>query len=562
MPAAAAAAPGAELRRRISQLMLFRVVLITLVLVVTVVLGWASPVQLAQPNAAWLFGIVAVTYALSIGYALWLERARSPIRFADAQIAADLAITTVLVHVTGGAQSAYTFFYPLSIIAAALVRYRRGAVIVAVLSVALYAGVSLAGWLRWLPTPGGQRLVPWDLPLWPLVRTLVMNAGAFGAVAFLAAYLGQQLAHAGERLETQQVRTAQLAALNEDIIRCLSSGLVTVDRNGRVLTINEAAAEILGVDRRHAVSQPLATLAPSIAKLMATLDVHGALRRAAVDVGDRTLGVSVSPLTDHQRNAAGRIVNFQDLTELRRMEEQVKRAERLAVLGRVAAGVAHEIRNPLASISGSIELLKGELPAGDDNHSLMEIVLREVDRLNGLVTDLLDYARPRSPAPEAMELAPLVEETTRVFGQDRSTSVPPVRVVGTDVVIPLLADPAQLRQVLWNLLRNAAEATPEGGGEIVVTLGVEDDVATLTVADQGVGIPVEEQERIFEPFYTTKTRGSGLGLPTVHRIVTEHGGTVTLESLPGSGTRVVVRLPVASAAVERTDGASQPIMRT
>lgn len=542
-----------ELRRRLSQLIGFRLVLITLVLAITVLLNLASTVQLAEPNATWLFGIVGATYALSLGYAIWLSRATALMTFADAQIAGDLVITSVLVHVTGGAQSAYVFFYLLSIIAAALVRYRKGAVIVAAMSFVLYATVSIAGWMRWLPMPGGTRFLPWDLPTLSLVRLLVVNAGAFTAVAFLAAYLGQQLAHAGIKLETQEARTKDLAALNEDVIRCLSSGLVTIDPAGRVLTFNEAAEEILKVPQDRAVGRSLGEIAPELAALLSSLDARGVVRRASVDARSVVLGVSVSPLTDHQGAPAGRVVNFQDLTELRRMENQVKRAERLAAIGQMAAGVAHEIRNPLASISGSIELLKSALPREDENATLMEIVLREVDRLNGLVTDLLEYARPRERMPASIDVGALLAETVRVFAQDRSAPKLAVRFDPPpgDEAITVTADPAQLRQVVWNLLRNAAEAMPDGG-EIVVSLAAEGGMAEVSVTDQGVGIAADEQERIFEPFYTTKTRGSGLGLPTVHRIVTEHGGTIALRSAPGAGTRVTFRLPAAAAATTST----------
>jgi two-component system sensor histidine kinase PilS (NtrC family) len=263
---------------------------------------------------------------------------------------------------------------------------------------------------------------------------------------------------------------------------------------------------------------------------------------------ERVLGVSVSPLTNHLNRPIGRIVNFQDLTELRRMEAQVKRAERLAAIGQMAAGVAHEIRNPLASISGSIELLRKTPQLDPDSGALMEIVLREVERLNRLITDLLDYARPRPRVPVPLELGGLLDETVRVFAQDRTAPgvtaryVPPAE--GGEVQV--VADPGQVRQVLWNLLRNAAEAMPDGG-EVVVALRRGDGHAEFDVVDTGQGIAPSDQERLFEPFFTTKTRGSGLGLAMVHRIVTEHGGSVSVDSSPGRGARFSVRLPYTAA---------------
>lgn len=553
--------------------MLFRVVLITLVLGTTVALHLASPEELALPSAIALFAIVAATYFLTLVYAALLPRIENPRRFADGQIAIDLVVTTALVHFSGGVQSGYAFFYPLSIVGAALVRYRQGASIAGVASIMLFLAVSLAGWMRWLPTPMGQKMVPWDLPSWAFARQAVLNTGAFAAITVLASLLGEQLARTGERLETQEAHAADLAVLNQDIIRCLSSGLVTIDHDRLILTLNEAAEEILGLRRDKVLGRPVGEILPEINPLLENISPKEAIRRAQVQVSRRdgaelTLGVSVSPLTDHLDEPVGRIVNFQDLTELRRMEAQVLRAQRLAVVGHLAAGVAHEIRNPLASISGSIELLKSAPQVDDESRALMNIVLREVDRLNGLITDLLDYARPRELAPVPMDLGQLLAETVRVFSQDRATkhlrirleelprrsdspaqpSVDSLALGGDEVKV--VADPDQVRQVAWNLLRNAVEAMPQGG-EIVVAAGIvqENGVswAEFSVADMGLGIAPEDHERIFDPFFTTKPRGTGLGLATVNRIVTEHGGTISVESPAKGGTRFLIRLPISES---------------
>src|SRR5215467_6479879 len=217
-----------ELRRRLGYLMLFRVVLITVVLGVTVALAAASPEQFAAPQQLLLFTIIVITYTLSLGYAFWLPRVADPLRFADAQLAGDLIITTFLVHVTGGAQSGYTFFYPLSIVGAATVRHRRGAAVVALTSAILFVAVAVGGWLRIIPEPIGVTVTSTDVPPVVFTRQLVLNIGAISAIAVLASYLGDELARSGERFETQRVRSLDLATLKEDIIRCLTSGLVTI----------------------------------------------------------------------------------------------------------------------------------------------------------------------------------------------------------------------------------------------------------------------------------------------------------------------------------------------
>ncbi len=565
---------GVELRRRLTQLMMLRVVLITFVLGTTVLLHLASPAELAAPNAVVLFAIIGTTYAVSLAYALFLRRIADPYRFANVQFAGDLAITTALVHVTGGAQSGYTFFYLMTIVGAALVHYRRGALWAAIASLLLYVGISLLGWYQVLPVPVGQRVVPWELTGPEMVRQLALNGAAFVAVAFLAAKLGGQLASAGASLEHQQLRSADLAAQSADVIRCLSSGLVTIDGNGTVTNFNDAAEEITGQQSRGALGRPIDDVVPEIGELLTRARGRTELRREVISLrsvlGERVLGVSVSPLTNHRDEHVGHIVNFSDLTDLRRMEEQVQRAQRLAAIGQMAAGIAHEIRNPLASISGSIELLRSAPPNDPEGGALMEIVLREVDRLNGLITELLEYARPRERLLTPLDLSVLLDETLRVFAQDRSYAhvsarfAPEPDAVGVEVH----ADPAQIRQVVWNLLRNAAEAMPDGG-EIHVSLRRVEEAGSLAphrfaefvVDDRGKGMSADEQERVFEPFFTTKTRGTGLGMATVHRIVSEHGGQIVVDSAPGRGTRMAIRLPytgATSGATTSREGARAP----
>ncbi|MCE9574714.1 MAG: PAS domain-containing sensor histidine kinase, partial [Deltaproteobacteria bacterium] len=238
----------------------------------------------------------------------------------------------------------------------------------------------------------------------------------------------------------------------------------------------------------------------------------------------------------------GRVINFQDLTELRRMERDVRRAERMATVGQLAAGIAHEIRNPLASISGSIELLGQGPRASEDDRALMAIVTREIDRLNGLISELLDYANPRPRQVVDFDLGVLLDETVRVFQQDKGFGE--VAIAWTNPgPAPMSADPAKLRQVMWNLLRNGAEAAAGGGRHVEVTLVLDDAGATIEFADDGPGIAPSALPRIFDPFFTTKRSGTGLGLATCQSVVVEHGGAIEVSSELGRGTRVLVRLP-------------------
>jgi len=390
-------------------------------------------------------------------------------------------------------------------------------------------GVSVAGYLHLLPPVPGQSWFPWDIGRDELAQRLALNALALGAVGVLATNLAQQTRQAGERLTRHERYAGDLATLHENTIRSMTSGLVTLDLEGRVTSINEAASEILGLPRARLLGDAMDVHLPQLGLLLLEAGPQGTVRRAEItraapDGAVRNLGISAAPLADHAGGVVGRVIHFQDLTELRRMQLEVERAERLASVGRFAAGIAHEIRNPLASISGSIEMLKTTPGADADSRQLMDIAVREVDRLNRLITDLLDYARPRSEDRRPLDLAEQVAEIVRAFAQERREKIR----VTSDLRAGVIVDAAtgQLRQVIWNLIRNAAEAMPDGGA-IAIRLGAEQTQAALEVRDDGPGIPRDRVERIFEPFFSTKSGGTGLGLATVARIVADHGGTST-----------------------------------
>ncbi|HEU5056506.1 MAG TPA: ATP-binding protein [Kofleriaceae bacterium] len=535
---ALASAPP-DRRRRLTYLMLFRVVLISLVLGATTLLALFGGVDPGRASSLGLYGIIGVTYLLTLVYALWLRSGRAVSELAHIQLAGDLVIATVLMHMTGGAQSAYTFFFPLTVIGAAVVASRRATAWVAVSAAALFLLTGLIGW----------SLRPQDVTAIELSRSLGLNMAALVGVSVLALALSGQLQLASATLAVERSAAADLLVLHSDVVRCLSSGLVTVDPGDQVLTINQVACEILGATPEAAVGAPVDTILPGLAARLGELGERASLQRAelALARGGRelVLGVSVSPLHDRSGRFRGRVVNFQDLTDLRKMEQSVRQAERLAVVGGLAAGVAHEIRNPLASISGSIELLRQMPQADEDSRALMSIVTREIDRLNRLLTDLLDYANPRSLEIEPLDLAGLVRDTIGVFAQDRGLAGVAVELASADELGPIemAGDAAKLRQVLWNLLRNAAEAASQGGGHVQVEVVPEPSEVVVRIRDDGPGIPAEHGQRVFEPFFTTKARGTGLGLATVHTLVNDHRGTIRFDSPAAGGTCFEVRLP-------------------
>jgi two-component system sensor histidine kinase PilS (NtrC family) len=539
------AATGRDLARRMVWLMLLRTVVVSLMLGLSYWLAWAGGSPWSSDAVIALSLIVGATYASTLVYALLVRAGVNPERLVWPQLAGDLLLTAGLVWITGGAQSAYGVFFALSIVGASTVHFRRGAVIVTAASLALMTAVCLLAWAGGLPVPVVPQVVPSDQTPAELGRSLGLNLAATAGVGVLSFILGDQLQRAAQSLATERRAVADLVTLHQDIVRSLSSGLVTVDPQWRVLTINQAATDILGIEAASAVGSDVERLLPGLRGKVGDRDPRQPLRRADLELAraERTLvvGISVSPLRDVHDAVVGRVINFQDLTELRRMEQQMRRAERMATLGQLSAGIAHEIRNPLASISGSIELLRQGHVASEDDAALMAIVNREIDRLNGLISDLLDWANPRPPQIVDLDLAVLVDETVRVFRQDKSSGVEVGLTTPRELV--MAGDAAKLRQVVWNLLRNAAEAAAAGGGHVEVAVGGSADTAEIVISDDGAGIPREHLSRVFDPFFTTKKRGTGLGLATCHSIVTDHGGSLDVASDAGGGTRVVVRLP-------------------
>jgi len=535
--------------------MAVRTVVISLVLGLTIWLGTLDGSGPTAPSQVFLLGIVVVTYASTVVYALLLRGGVEPERLVWPQLAGDVAITSALVYVTGGAQSAYTFFYALSVVAAGSMRFRRGAIAIGAVSVALMLAVGLAAWAQLLPLPTVPRVEPWNASAAELARTLGLNIGALIGVTVLSYIFGRELQETSASLETQRQATADLFALNRDIVRSLSSGLVTVDLEERVLTLNDTAEELLGTGAAAAAGLSVDALLPGLSARIKRLPPRGTLRRSDLSLASsngkpgRVLGISVSPLRDDHDHVIGRVVNFQDLTELRSLEEHARRTERLATVGQLAAGVAHEIRNPLASISGSVELLAQTPRVNDDEKALMAIVVREIERLDQLINELLEYANPRPRTLVSFDLVGLLDEVVQVMRQDRSRGDVRIETALPGEPVTLTADPAQLRQVVWNLCRNAAEAAATGaggGGTVRVRASADDDSVTVEVEDDGQGIAPELVARIFDPFFTTKKRGTGLGLATSHAIVIEHGGTIDVRSDSGRGTRFIVRLPRAA----------------
>jgi two-component system sensor histidine kinase PilS (NtrC family) len=492
----------------------------------------------------------------------------------DAQLAGDAILVSAFIAITGGITSYFSGLYLLAIIAASTVRFRRGAVQMATLSAILYLGLVFAQYLiaadlltaEWLFRRGG-----FELPSRGYAQyTVGINVFGFFAVALLSGSLAEGLRSAGARLERASTQIADLRAYNEYVVDNLLSGLATTDASGRILTFNRAATQITGLAPREAVGRDIGAvlqlgdnLPPQLAALTTARSVRLDAHYHAPDGRTLDVGLTLSNLSfpDGRR---GLLVTFQDVTEMRRLERTGRLQQRLAAVGEMAAGIAHEIRNPLAAMAGSLQVLRGELPLSDEQAQLMDIVLKESDRLNDTIRSFLAYARPQRVTPVRLDVRQTLQDAALLLRN--SSDVREGHVIDVDVSddpVWFDADENQLRQIVWNLASNGLRAMPAGGRLRLAAVhepGDGGDVdLVLTVSDEGRGIPAEELDAIFQPFRSSFERGTGLGLAIVHRIVTDYGGTIQATSTVGAGTTMRVRMPVRFAldalAVEPAGGA-------
>jgi two-component system sensor histidine kinase PilS (NtrC family) len=548
-----------DLRRRLAWLIGIRVVISTLLL------GSAALVQFLTPGAfpvEPLFLLIGLTYLLNILWALTLRWAERYLWLVDVQLACDALVVSGFIALTGGITSYFSALYILPIAAASSVQFRRGGMMIAVLSALIYVGIvltqyfSLAGMvgLTWLPQ--GIVLPPQRMAAY----TCGLNVFLFFAIALLSGSLADRLQRAGLRLERASSEIADLQAFNQHVIDSLTSGLATTDLEGRILTFNRAAEIITGhpaiavIGRRF---EEVLDLPPNVAADLIT--PIGAARGRRIETSYRTgdgrqieLGFTAAFLHTPGGNA-GLLFSFQDVTDIKRLERDARLQQRLAAVGEMAAGIAHEIRNPLASMSGSIQILRQELPLSEEQAQLMDIVLRESERLNDTIRSFLAYARPQRFSITRLDIRRVLNDTALLLRN--SAEVHEGHVI--DVLVPTSevcfeADENQIRQIVWNLATNGLRAMKDAGrlrlGARVESGSGGLESVVLEVSDEGVGIPAEELDAIFQPFRGTFTKGTGLGLAIVHRIVSDYGGEIQVSSTPGHGTMVSVKLPVRAVA--------------
>jgi two-component system sensor histidine kinase PilS (NtrC family) len=541
------------LRARLSYLLLFRTIIISVLLITTIVLRLGAGQPLFAAASIVLYGVCIGSFAAVLFGALWLRRFDSfgIVPLAYVQLLSDSIVAAVLVVTTGGSESAFVFMFSLSILNAAAVMGRRAALAFAVANSLIYiaiVAIQLGDLARSFEL--GRLTIAAVMP------SVVANTLAFFLVAILSGSLTEQLRRASEGLDVAKAQLAEVGALHEAVLRSLPSGVLTTDADGVVVFVNDAATEILSASSDAILDRPVDDVLPGIPEDITAQSRFEILipRQEQIHV----IGGSVARMSHDSH--AGTVVVFQELTELRRLQAAVARADRLQTVGRFAAGLAHEVRNPLAAIVGCLQLLTnaGDLHE-DDARRMLDIAHREAQRLSKLVTDFLLYARPAPPELTSQDLSALVVDCVAGARAAMATTDETVQIeTVVETPVKIMADNAQVRQILWNLVNNAIAAATGGVGpvstaqsaRVLITVALRRGMGAVIIDDTGPGVPLENRARVFVPFFTTRASGTGLGLPTAHQLAIGQGGEIDLEESPLGGARFILTLPLADAGVK------------
>ncbi len=520
-----------------------------------------SPELLLTGGFRLLYFAVLLSYGwLLLRYAVW-GSVDLPTYAVFLQAGADVAFISIIVFATGLYESVFSFMFVVVILLGSLERYLRGAVGWALLSSVAYTTLVFLQ-MRGILLPPGFESTTVSFP--QFVRFAVTHSTAFLLTGFLSGLLGEEIRKGKEKVRDRDDVILKLESFHKHVIDNVPSGLLTIDTRGKVNLVNDTACAILGVRREDAVGKPMAQVLAGIdgwenreGREESRLP-RSEIRFRRADGTEIFLGFSTSPLKDAEGRAIGRVVIFQDLTPIRQMEERVRIADRLAGVGELAAGLAHEIRNPLASIAGSSQMLRESAASSGESATLLDIIVRESRRLNGLISDFLAYTGPSQRETMRLDVSALLRDVAEAVraGEAREKGVAVV-LAPLDALL-VEGDGEQLKQVMWNLVRNAVQAAPAGGKVSIDGFGQirhGSRYVVAMVADNGAGIAPENLEKIFNPFFTTKEGGTGLGLSITQRIVHQHMGFIEVRPAPGKGCVFSVFLPAAAAnGKENGDG--------
>lgn len=491
-----------------------------------------------------IYGLLTLGIVINVGFLVQLRRARTLLRTqAVIQFSSDLALIAVLVYFFGGATSPFSsLFFVVIILAAAFLGQRAGLVTAAAAWI-LFAFAALArkfAWLPWAPAA--------DDPLSEVLYRLLLHLAGFLLVALLTSKLAQELRWAQRDL-------AALQGIHRDIVESIPSGLVTFSPDGTVVTANAASPKILLRPDEDFVGRSVMATGLFEDTPWQEYAAAGSADRRRFEVslrdGDeaRPIGFSLNELTSQAGEPVGYVLIFQDLSEWRKLQEELQLKDRMAAVGEMAAGIAHEIGNPLAALSGSAQMLQPSLAEGSSQRTLLDIILRESRRLDRIIKSFLQFSRPRDRSSMRFDIAELLRDNTELLRN--SEEVLPGHQIHLELAeasAPIIADADQVSQIFWNLTRNALRAM-DTAGDLFVHGRLRGDVYCIGFRDTGRGMTVDERSGLFYPFHTSFRGGTGIGMAIVYRIIEEHGGRLTVDSEAGRGTLIEVELPVVESAL-------------
>ncbi len=496
-----------------------------------------------------LFIIFLISVGLTILYFFLLRLSKNFNWQIRVQFVLDAILITWLVWRTGDLTSPYLTLYIFLISVASIFLKARTTLLIALLCVLLFASLSILVAFGFIDSFGATPEPS------KVIQIIGFHAVAFLIVGLLSARLSQRQ-ESTEQLKETTKTLADLRALHERIVESIRSGLITTDLEGNIYTFNLAAEEITGLKSKEMIGKSIFSIFGNI-----QLPILSSLKNAENDEQHQRfetdfispedfivrIGYGISPLFAESGEKTGLIITFQDLTDIRSMEESIRRKDRLAAVGRVAAGLAHEIRNPLGAMRGAIQVLESKTEPDTAQAKLMEIILRESDRLNKIITNFLTYARPRVSNFSDIDVRESINDTFMLL--EHSPDVKENHVLET--VLPenevlIFADPTQLKQIFWNLARNAIMAMPDGGKLKVSVSELASERIRILFEDTGCGMSPEQVEQLFEPFANSTTGGTGLGLSIVYQIIRDHNGTINVRSIENKGTTITLELPKES----------------